>query len=88
MEELLEASKLLERAKELSKEEKAALNYFLENVSVGEIRALKDLKREIANPAQAIRKLLSLGLLEEGEGCYNLARPIREYVMKKGKPKI
>ncbi|MCS7107138.1 MAG: hypothetical protein NZ902_03430 [Acidilobaceae archaeon] len=88
MEELAEASKLLERAKELSSEERAALNFFLQNISVGELRALRELKREIPQPAQAIRKLLSLGLLEEGEGCYNLAKPLREYVMRKGRLRV
>ncbi|MEN2999839.1 MAG: hypothetical protein ABDH61_04615 [Acidilobaceae archaeon] len=88
MEEFAEASKLLERAKELSREERSALNYFLQNISVGELRALRELKREIPNPSQAIRKLVSLGLVEEGEGCYNLAKPLREYVMKKGRLRV
>jgi len=83
---LVEASKLLEKARSLSPEERRVLAYFAENISVGELRAVKELRYiGISNPLQVIRKLVGMGLLEEGEECFNLAKPLRLYISKRGK---
>lgn len=87
MEEYLsEASSLLAKLDDLGEEERVVFRYFAESISVGTMRATKDLRAKgIQNPLPIIRRLISLGLLEEGRECYNLARPLREYVMKRGK---
>ncbi|MDM7275401.1 MAG: hypothetical protein P3X22_004685 [Thermoprotei archaeon] len=90
MEEYLaEASKILDRARSLEPEERLALNYFIENISVGDLRAVKDLKALGVNaPEAVVRKLVSMGFIERGEGCYNLAKPLRNYVMRRGKIRV
>jgi hypothetical protein len=35
-----------------------------------------------------IRKLTNMGLLEEGDECYNLAKPLRAYLARRGKASI
>jgi hypothetical protein len=86
---LAEASKLLEKVRELTREEKRILAYFVENISVGELRAVKELKQMgIGNPQTGIRKLVTLGLLEEGRESYSLAKPLRTYIAKRGKTQI
>lgn len=83
---LAEASALLERARGLEGDERTVFKYFAESISVGTMRADEDLKRKgIATPMPIIRKLIAMGLLEEGRECYNLARPLREYVRRRGK---
>ncbi len=67
----------------LSDEERKVLNYFMKHISVGEIIAEKELRLEgIKDPREVIRKLMEKGLIERGEGCYNLAKNIREEVFK------
>ncbi len=90
MEEYLaEASKILDKARSLEHEEKLALNYFIENVSVGDLRAVKDLKTLGINaPETVIKKLASMGFIERSEGCYNLVKPLRNYVMRRGKIRV
>jgi hypothetical protein len=86
---LVEASKLLDMARGLTVEEKRVFMYFVENISVGEIRAVKELKQlGVNNPQMVIRKLTNMGLLEEGDECYNLAKPLREYLARRGKASI
>jgi len=68
---------------ELNEEEIKILKYFIRNISVGEILTLLDLRRMgISDPEYYIRRLTEKGLLERGEGCYNLAKELREEVFK------
>ncbi|QIW24332.1 hypothetical protein EWF20_09335 [Sulfolobus sp. S-194] len=60
---------------EIEKAEK----YFKNVVSVGEIIALRELKAlGISNPEEVISKLMEMGVIEKGEGCYNLVRKRNE----------
>lgn len=65
---------------ELSDDEKRVLEYFIQNISVGTIISLRELKAlyKIVDPKIVIRNLIDKGLLEQGYGCYNLAKPLRE----------
>ncbi len=57
------------------KDIKIAIEYFKANLSVGEIIASIELKaRGVSNPESTISKLLEMGIIERGEGCYNLVR--------------
>ncbi|AKA73926.1 hypothetical protein SULI_08405 [Saccharolobus solfataricus] len=57
------------------KEIEIAIEYFKNYISVGEIVATMDLKaRGISNPQAVISKLIEMGIIEKGEGCYNLVR--------------
>ncbi|WP_338600580.1 hypothetical protein V6M85_12230 [Sulfolobus tengchongensis] len=57
------------------KEIEIAIEYFKTYVSVGEIIAVMDLKAKgISNPQAVISKLIEMGIIERGEGCYNLVR--------------
>ncbi len=68
------------KSKEISnEEEKKVTLYFIRNISVGEILALRELEiLGVKNPSKVIRTLILKGVLEKGEGCYNLAKDIRE----------
>ncbi len=68
----------------LSSEEKKVLEYFLQNISVGGIIAQRELRAfyGIENPRDVIRRLIELGILEQGYGCYNLAKKLREILIK------
>ncbi|MEZ0290571.1 MAG: hypothetical protein ABWJ42_05725 [Sulfolobales archaeon] len=65
---------------DLSKSELEVLEYFLRYLSVGEIIALKEIRLlyKIEEPEQIIDKLIKKGLIERGEGCFNLSRRLRE----------
>lgn len=80
---------LLEKARKLSRQYREVVNYFLENISVGSIRSIKELKATgIENPEKVIEELVQEGIIEEGVDCYNLAKPLRELVFKRGKIRI
>ena len=86
---LVEASILLDKARGLSAEERKVLVYFVENISVGSIRAVKELRQlGVSNPQVVVRKLVAMGLLEEGEDCFNLSKPLREYLARRGKASV
>ncbi len=69
------------RGIKLTEEEKLVTYYFVKYVSVGEILAEKELRAlGINNPLRVIKNLILKGVLERGEGCYNLAKNIREEV--------
>ncbi len=74
-----------ETTTELSREERLVLNYFLENISVGEIIAIKDLKAMygLENPERIIVQLITKGYLVRGEGCYTLAPELRRKITSK-----
>jgi len=71
--------KLREIYRTLSREEKVVFDYFRKNVSVGEIIAIRELSAiyKIKNPEQVINSLIAKGLIERGDGCYNLAKELR-----------
>jgi hypothetical protein len=86
---LIEASKLLDKARKMSSEERAVFNYFMDNVSVGELRAVKELSRKgVEDPLKVIMKLVEEGLLEKGYDCYNLVEPLRIYRARRGPVKV
>lgn len=71
--------KSLKSKKISGEEEKKVTLYFIRNISVGEILALRELEiLGVKNPSKVIRTLILKGVLEKGEGCYNLAKDIRE----------
>ncbi len=78
-EEVRELRRIKKILRELSREEYLALRYIYENISVGEILAERDLyyHHHIQKPDLVLRKLRERGLIERGEGCYNLAKPLR-----------
>ena len=89
MEELAEAYRMLERARSLGPAEKAVLNYFIDNLSVGVVRAVKELKlKGVDDPEEVISRLVELGFLEDKGDCYNLAAPLRELVHRRGRVKV
>lgn len=52
-----------------------AIKYFKNVISVGEIIAVRELKAlGIKEPELVIAKLIEMGIIEKGEGCYNLVR--------------
>ncbi len=89
MEDLAEAYRMLEDAKRLSPEEREVLNYFIESLSVGVVRAVKELKaRGVQNPEEVIARLVEKGFVEDKGDCYNLAAPLRELVHRKGRVRV
>jgi len=80
-----EASKLLDRVRDLDRESLRVFRYFIDNVSVGMIRAERELARwGIKDPVEVIEKLVSLGLLEKGDHSYSLSRPLRVLRARRG----
>lgn len=71
---------LVQVIQNLGEDEKKVLEYFLQNVSVGVIISVRELKAlyKIDDPRVVIRKLIDKGLIEQGYGCYSLSRPLRE----------
>lgn len=72
--------RMIDTIQNLSEEERKALKYFMQNISVGAIIAVRELKafHKIQDPKIVIRRLIDKGLVEQGYGCYNLAKPLRE----------
>lgn len=63
--------------KSLSDEELTVLRYFLRYRSVGEILASRELRSMgIKNPSKILAKLVSLGLIRRGVGCYTISREV------------
>ncbi len=67
----------------LSRDELIAFRYLWEHISVGEIIAEQELRLQhgVQKPDLAFKKLREKGLMERGEGCYNLPswlRPLRK----------
>ncbi len=80
----LEASKLLEKARRLRGHERIVFEYFLEEVSVGYLRAEMELKSKgVRDPETAIRRLEELGLLERGRNSISLVKPLRAYLSRR-----
>ena len=73
-----EGLRMLSVAERLTGDERTVMNYFLDNVSVGDIRAVLELeKKNVKEPEQVIARLIQLGLLERGRDAFNLAKPLR-----------
>jgi ribosome maturation protein Sdo1 len=75
--------KLKKELENLTQEEIKVLEYFIQNVSVGVIVAVRELKSlyKVEDPKNVIRKLIEKGLLEQGYGNYSLARSLRETLL-------
>jgi len=58
----------------LSKEEEAALRYFIRNKSVGEIVAVRELQvlEGIKDPMRVINSLIEKNYIVRGKGCFNI----------------
>jgi len=71
--------KLREMIISLTGEELTVFAYVWDNISVGEILFERDLYRihRVQKPILVARRLREKGLIERGEGCYNLARWLR-----------
>lgn len=67
---------------QLTLEERKVIEYFLQNISVGEICAVRELQvlEGIKEPIRVIHQLVKKGLLERGVGCYNLSKHLRELI--------
>lgn len=63
----------------LSDEELAVLRYFIKYRSVGEILATRELRAlGLKNPSKLLARLVSLGLIKRGIGCYTISRDVLE----------
>jgi len=71
----------------LRTEELYVFMYVWDNISVGEIVMERDLSRiyRVRKPILVAMEMREKGLLERGEGCYNLPRWIRRLRMKIGR---
>ena len=79
------AYELLERARRLQGDARQALIYMVDNVSVGDLRAVEDLRRKgLRDPVAALDELVEMGLVERGRGCFNLAAPLRTLIARRG----
>ena len=58
----------------LDRDSLQTLKYFVQNKSVGELLAVRELRGlyRIKDPLKVLSRLLELGLLERGIGCYNI----------------
>ncbi len=72
--------------KSLSGDELKVFDYFLRNISVGEIIAVRELqyRYKVERPLEVIFRLINKGLIEKGEGCYNLSKELRELLWSRG----
>ncbi|NPA05103.1 MAG: hypothetical protein GXO09_03295 [Crenarchaeota archaeon] len=78
-EELAALRRLKQLIASMTAEELKAFGYIWDNISVGEIIYERDMFRHygIEKPHVVARRLRELGVVERGEGCYNLARWLR-----------
>ncbi|MCY0874471.1 MULTISPECIES: PolB1-binding protein PBP2 family protein [Acidianus] len=59
----------------MEKDIEIAEKYFRKYISVGEIIAVRDLKAlGVKDPEKVIVELMNKGIIEKGEGCFNLVR--------------
>lgn len=59
----------------MEKDIEIAEKYFRKYISVGEIIAVRDLKAlGVKEPEKVIVELMNRGIIEKGEGCFNLVR--------------
>jgi len=64
--------------------ERRVLKYFITYRSVGELLAVRELRGlyGVKEPLKVINRLVELGLLERGIGCYNVSRKVMDYVKR------
>ncbi len=86
-EELEALRRLRSIISELTPEEHKVFSYIWDNISVGELLFEKDMVHihGIRKPYLVAMRLRERGLIERGEGCYNLARWLRRLRMKVGR---
>ena len=79
--------KLRELISRLRTEELHVFMYVWDNISVGEIVFERDLARiyRVRKPILVAMEMREKGLIERGEGCYNLPRWIRRLRLKIGR---
>ena len=85
--ELLKAvSKLKKILSNLPPEAWKAFSYIWDNISVGEIIFERDLRKlhGIEDPRGLVQLLQDAGLVERGEGCFNLEKNLRRIRKKIG----
>jgi len=72
--------KELVRKYDLDPDEAKVLEYFIRNISVGEILAIRELTAiyHVREPLKVIIRLIKKGVLTKGLGCYNLSNEIRK----------
>jgi len=72
--------------KSLSDDEKKVLKYFITYRSVGELLAVRELRGlyRVRDPTKIIAKLIDLGILSRGVGCYNISEKFLSYLRRKG----
>lgn len=87
-EELLDLVKRVVGIDGLDFDELKTLEYFVKNLSVGELIALIDLEKivGIKDPDRVIRSLIDKGLIVRGEGCYNLSPKLKNTLYAKSIP--
>lgn len=70
----------------LNEDQRKTLKYFCINKSVGELLALKELQalHKVREPAKAIAKLIEVGVLVRGQGCYSISRSFLAAVKEAG----
>ncbi len=73
-----EMEKLRKVIEGLDPELKKVLKYFIRHRSVGELIAIRELRGfyGVKDPAKSIGRLVDLGLVERGVGCYNISRKV------------
>ena len=78
--------KLREMISRFSSEELKVFAYVWDNISVGELLFERDLYTiyKVPKPILVARRLRERGVIERGEGCYNLARWLRKLRKKVG----
>jgi len=81
----MDADDLKKAIKDLDQESLKVLKYFIKHRSVGELIAIRELRGlyRINDPAKCIGKLIDLGLLERGMGCYNISRDLLKLLKSK-----
>lgn len=60
----------------LNEDQRKTLKYFCSNKSVGELLALKELQalHKVKEPGKIIAKLIEVGVLVRGQGCYSVSK--------------
>jgi len=86
-EEIKDLYRLRDIVSRLRTEELYVFMYVWDNISVGEIVFERDLARvyHVKKPILVAVEVREKGLIERGEGCYNLQRWVRRLRMKIGR---
>lgn len=86
---IVEASKILSRAEKLEGDYRVVFEYFLDNISVGDLRAVEDLRRKGVNePLRVMIRLVVEGLLEKKGDVFNLPEPVRCLIYERGRIRL